>query len=111
MSQINQLLDLSITLSPPPNASPPEAIASIALRCDVLGSDHAGDLLINPLKQQEQESLRWYLEEYPDWPYEQFLERAKTIEALLADIGKRLYKNVFGSSGAMGLMQAWRLQP
>ena len=55
--------------------------------------------------------MRWYLEEYPDWPYEQFLERAKQIEAMLAELGKRLYKNVFGSFGAMGIVQAWRLQP
>src|SRR5437764_6156319 len=101
MNQMSQPLDLSITLTPPPDGSPSEAIASIALRCDVLGSNHSGDLLTNPLKQQERESLRWYLEEYPDWPYEQFLERAKQIEVMLAELGKRLYKNVFGSIGAM----------
>src|SRR2546421_12490335 len=99
---MSQLLDLSIMLTPPPAGPPPEAIASIALRCDPQGLAHTGDLLSDPLTQQERASLRWYLEEYSDWPYEQFLERAKKIEALLPELGERLYKTVFGSFGAMG---------
>ena len=108
---MSQLLDLSIMLTPPPAGSPPEAIASIALRCDPQGLTHTGDLLSDPLTKQERANLRWYLEEYSDWPYEQFLERAKQIEALLPELGNRLYKTVFGSFGAMGILQAWRLQP
>src|SRR2546430_13776396 len=108
---MSQLLDLSITLTPPPVGSPPEAIASIALRCDPQGLTYTGDLLSDPLTKLELANLRWYLEEYSDWPYEQFLERAKQIEALLPELGNRLYKTVFGSFGAMGILQAWRLQP
>src|SRR5947209_11663974 len=108
---MSQLLDLSITLTPPPAGSPPEAIASIALRCDPQGLTYTGDLLSDPLTKPERENLRWYLEEYSDWPYEQFLERAKQIEALLPQLGNRLYKTVFGSFGAISILQAWRLQP
>lgn len=108
---MDQLLDLCITLTPPPAGSPSNVIASIALRCDPQGLAYTGDLLTDPLTQQEHENLRWYLEEYSDWPYEQFLERAKKIEVLLPELGKRLYKTVFGSFGAMGILQAWRLQP
>src|SRR6266702_1366931 len=108
---MSQLLDLSITLTPPPAGSPPEVIASIALRCDPQGLTYTGDLLSDPLTKPELANLRWYLEEYSDWPYEQFLERAKQIEALLPELGNRLYKTVFGSFGAMGILQAWRLQP
>src|SRR5437763_7722802 len=107
---MSQLLDLSITLTPPPAGSPPEAIASIGLRCDPQGLAHSGDLLSDPLTQQERANLRWYLEEYSDWPYEQFLERAKQIEGLLPEIGKRLYDNVFGSLKADRILQAWRLE-
>src|SRR5437764_3733532 len=107
---MSQLLDLSITLTPPPAGSSPEAIASIALRCDPQGLSYSGDLLTDPLTQQERANLRWYLEEHSDWPYEQFLERAKQIEALLPEIGKRLYDNVFGSLKADRLLQAWRLE-
>src|SRR5205823_6682141 len=108
---MSQLLDLSITLTPPPAGSPPEAIASITLGCSApLGLSYSGDLLTDPLTQQERANLRWYLEEYSDWPYEQFLERAKQIEALLPEIGKRLYDNVFGSLKADRILQAWRLE-
>jgi len=108
---LEQLLDLSITLTPPPVGSPPEAIASIQLRCDQLGLQHEGDLLADPLTAKEREQIRWYLEEYWEWPYEQFLERGKKIEALLPALGKRLYHTVFGSVGAVSVLQAWRLQP
>src|SRR6266699_2754668 len=108
---LDQPLDLSITLTPPPDGSPPEAIASIELRCDQLGLRHDGDLLADPLTTKEREQIRWYLAEYWEWPYEQFLERGKKIEALLPALGKRLYRTVFGSVGAVSVLQAWRLQP
>src|SRR6266487_3504046 len=108
---LDQLLDLSITLTPPPVGSPPEAIASIELRCDQLGLQHEGDLLADPLTMKEREQIRWYLAEYWEWPYEQFLERGKKIEALLPELGKRLYHKAFGSAGAVSVLHAWRLQP
>ena len=111
MSQLLDLLDLSITLTPPPKDAPAEAIASISLRCDKLGLLHEGDLLTDPLKEQERKELRWYLEEYPLWPYYEFAERGKQIEALLPEIGKRLYKEVFEKAGAITIVQAWNLQP
>ncbi len=76
---MDQPLDLSITLTPPPDGSPPEAIASTQLRCDQLGLRHDGDLLADPLTTKEREQIRWYLAEYWEWPYEQFLERGKKI--------------------------------
>ncbi len=108
---MEQLLDLSITLTPPPAGSPPKTIASIELRCDQLGLQHDGDLLADPLTTKEREQIRWYLEEYVDWPYEQFLERGKKIEALLPELGKRLYHTVFGSTGAVKVLEHWRLRP
>ena len=42
---MNQPLDLSIMLPPPPQGSPPDTIASIILRCDALGLSHFGDAL------------------------------------------------------------------
>src|SRR6266566_1177763 len=110
MSQSLDLLDLSITLSSPPQEAPSEAIASISLRCDVLGLLHEGGLLNDPLTQQERNELRWYLEEYPLWPYYEFAERGKQIEALLPEIGKRLYKKVFAQVEAITIVQAWRFQ-
>src|SRR5713226_7768389 len=60
---------------------------------------------------RERKELRWYLEEYPLWPYYEFAERGKQIEALLPKIGKQLYKKVFEQAGATTIVQAWRLQP
>ncbi len=108
---MDHTLDLSITLVPPPADASPDAIAGIELRCDQLGLQHKGDVLVDPLTAKERENVRWYLEEYPEWPYEQFLERGKKIEAFLPKIGKRLYDSVFGSVGAMKVLQAWRLKP
>ncbi len=108
---MDQPLDLCITLVPPPADASPETIAAIELRCDQLGLQHKGDILVDPLTTRDHENVRWYLEEYADWPYEQFLERGKKIEASLSKFGKRLYDAVCGSAGAMSVVQPWRLLP
>src|SRR5712692_1541846 len=104
-------LDLCITLVPPPHGTAPEAIAAIELRCDQLGLSHTGDVLFDPFTSREREDIRWYFEEYVEWPYEQFLERGKKIEAALAEFGKRVYQAICASPGAMSVVQAWRLMP
>src|SRR6266699_3719108 len=105
---MSQLLDLAITLTPPGKGKKQsKAIASIALNCAELGLNHAGDLLHDPLIQQERDDLRWYLEEYWKWPYEGFAQRAKGVEALLPALGKRLYESVFGSRQADRIVQKW----
>jgi hypothetical protein len=112
MSQLLDLLDLSITLTPPPQGSPSDAMASIALSCgEPLNLSYSGAVLTNPVTEKERSDLRWYLEEYWKWPYEGFAKRGKEVEALLVDIGKRLYKAVFESVNVIEVVQAWRLQP
>src|SRR5260221_4078942 len=106
-----ETLNLNIVLSLPPADAPPEALASMSLQLDIFGLSHAGDLLKDPLKEGEGERLRWYLEEYWKWPYEQFRERGKEVEELLPELGRRLYQAVFGSADAQSVVQAWRLQP
>src|SRR6266446_3662904 len=106
---MDQPLDLCITLVPPPADASPETLAAIELRCDQLGLQYKGDVLEDPLTTKDHENVRWYLEEYAEWPYEQFLERGKKIEASLAEFGKRLYQAVCGSAGAMSVVQPWRL--
>jgi hypothetical protein len=105
---MSQLLDLAITLtSAGKGKKQSKAIASIALNCAELGLNHSGDLLNDPLTQQERDDLRWYLEEYWKWPYEGFAQRAKGIEKLLPTLGKRLYESVFGSRQADRIVQKW----
>jgi hypothetical protein len=103
---MSQLLDLTITLTLP-GESQSEAIATIALNCAELGLNHTGDLLNDPLTQQDRNDLRWYLEEYWKWPYEGFAQRAKGVEELLPKLGKRLYESVFGSREADRIVQKW----
>src|SRR5260370_15508381 len=106
-----ETLNLNIVLTPPPADAPPEMLASVSLQLDIFGLSHAGDLLKDPLKKGEEERLRWYMEEYWKWPYEQFRERGEEVEELLPELGRRLYQAVFGSPGAQQVVQAWRLQP
>ena len=61
---MTNLLDLVITLSPPPTNSSPNTIARIGLNCAALGAAYEGDLLSDPLTAEEYDLLRWYLEEY-----------------------------------------------
>src|SRR5947209_19937991 len=104
---MNEPLDLCVTLTVPSYEAPPGVIASITLRCEELGLSHRGGLLTDPLTPRERRDLRWYLEEYWMWPYEGFAQRGKEVEALLAEVGKRLYRTVFGSPQAMSIVQAW----
>jgi CHAT domain len=108
---MTEILDLAVTLTAPPMGAAPEVLASIALRCDALGLSQSGDLLTDPLTKQEREDLQWYLEEYWQWPFEQFLTRGQAVEALLPQIGKHLYTALFGSVQADRIVQKWLGQP
>jgi tetratricopeptide (TPR) repeat protein len=105
----HQPLDLSISLTTPPQDSLSEAIAALDIRCDALGLIHTGDQFNDPLKPQERDELQWYLEEYWKWPYEGFAVRGRNAEKLLIEVGRRLYSAVFGSMEARDIVQAWRL--
>jgi tetratricopeptide (TPR) repeat protein len=104
---MNDLYDLSLTLSPPPVSALPSAIASVDLRCDALGLWHAGGVLNDPLAPDERESLEWYLEEYWKWPYAEFAESGRRVERLLIDVGRRLYRAVFDSREAASIVRDW----
>jgi hypothetical protein len=41
--------------------------------------------------------MPWSVEEYWQWPFLEFATRGKHVEALLGDVGHRLYDAVFGS--------------
>jgi tetratricopeptide (TPR) repeat protein len=72
--------------------------------------EHTGDLFTDPLSQIERDDLSWYLEEYWKWPYLEFAERGKRVEALLDDVGRRFYHALFGSREAQNIIQAWQQQ-
>jgi len=109
MVQSFDLLDLTIELTAPTKDISADVIASITVHCEALGLNHLAGLLTDPLTPQERADLRWYLEDYILWPYEEFSKRSKRIEALLPVIGQRLYQAAFG--GAQDLVQSWQMHP
>ena len=108
---MEQVCDLSVTFTHPPEGASSEIIASIDVCCEALQLTHTGGLLTDPVTPEERRDLLWYLEEYWKWPYAQFLERGKHVEALLRDLGKRLFEAAFGSSDAKSIVQAWKAHP
>src|SRR5437588_7040600 len=107
---MNVPLDLCVILAAPPQDAPSDVIASIMLSCETLELSHTGGLLTDPLTQRERRDIQWYLEEYWMWPYEGFAQRGKEVEALLVEVGSRLYRTVFSSPQATRIVQAWSSQ-
>src|SRR5690242_12604631 len=50
------------------------------------------------LTPQDQEDLRWYLEDYLQYPFDPAPKIAARIENQMAEIGKKLFKELFQSS-------------
>lgn len=107
MNNPQEVFDLSIVFTQPPPDSPSEILAHVAFECDTLGLNHTGEVFTDPLTEAERDDLRWYLEEYWKWPYLEFADRGRQIEALLSNIGKRLYHVVFGSVRAQDIVEKW----
>ncbi|WP_437633186.1 CHAT domain-containing protein [Sorangium sp. So ce854] len=105
------VLDLAITVGPPPPGAGPEVLGSIALTCDALGLSHAADPLVDPLSDGERKELDWYLEEFWKWPFEGFADRGARIERTLPEIGRRLFRSAFGSADAHGIFLQWHREP
>ena len=103
---MHDVLDLTVTLTPPP-ADRPDAMATIALRCEGLCEPHSGDVLVPPLTEAEREGLDWYLEEYWRWPFLEFETRGKAVEASLEAVGQRLYEALFDSAKASRILTRW----
>lgn len=54
------------------------------------------------LDPQDQEAIRWYLEEYLDKPFDPNPEIAARTEQRMADLGSELFKNIFKDDLAVG---------
>src|SRR5713226_5809853 len=108
MDALQEVLDLSVVFTKPPLNSSPEILADVTLRCEALGLEHTGDLFSDPLTQAERDDLFWYLEEYWKWPYLEFAKRCKRVEALLGEVGRRLYDALFQSKEAQTIVQVWQ---
>ena len=59
---------------------------------------YSGSFLYELLTEQERKDLHWYLEEYGLWPFYEFAERGKRIEALLVEVGEKAVQGSVWSS-------------
>src|SRR4051812_39565369 len=50
------------------------------------------------LTEQDQQDIRWYLEEYPEYPFEPHPKRAARIEGRMCEIGHDLFRSLFGAN-------------
>ena len=105
---MSDVLDLTVHLTPPPKGAPPGSLAAVTIRCDVLGAAGSGGILTDPLTAEDREDLLWYLEQYPVWPYDDQLERARAIEGRLAEVGHRLFEAALGP-GFARIVKPWQL--
>ena len=53
-----------------------------------------------PVDGVESEKVRWYLEDYAEFPAEPAPAVARDAEALLATVGRQLFERVFDGRGA-----------
>ena len=105
---MSQLLELQVEIAARPPDASSETAAAIILRCEALKLKREGDTFSYPLTKKERDDLRWYLEEYWQWPFEGFAQRGSTVEQLLPVLGQRLYQAVFGQGAARDILQQWR---
>lgn len=111
MNQLQEVKNLYIVLTPLPPDAPPNVIATFALFDHESRQSPINGLLLDPLSPNEHKSLYWYLEEYWKWPYLEFATRGRQVEALLVEVGQRLYRAAFGSVPAQDLVKQWLKQP
>lgn len=103
-----ELLDLVITLEKVGEGAPQGSLAKFKVSCPKLGLEmKEGVWLEELLTAPERAQLRWYLEEYWKWPYEEFAERGKKVEGLLPQIGERLYNRVLKHPEAVLIVMYW----
>ena len=50
------------------------------------------------LSDQDQDDIRWYVEEYPEYPFAPHPERAARVEARMREIGHELFRKLFGAN-------------
>ena len=101
-------LTLHLLLRPPEATDPAGTLVRFEAVCWEMGSDagegripeelegDGGAPLSWPAAAVE---LAWYLEEYWKWPYGGFAERARAIEAMMARLGRLLFRQLLTEAG------------
>jgi hypothetical protein len=94
------LSELTIDFSPIPPGAPEDTPVSFSVRNEATGESWSGGAFRCPLDDKALADLRWYLEEYGEWPFGPFRERAHGIEARLEVHGRALFNALFDAREA-----------
>ncbi len=87
--------ELTIEFGPiAPNAAD-NARVPFTVKNDATGESWSKGKFRSPLSEADLADLRWYLEEYAQWPFGPFRDRAHSIEARLEGFGRSLFKSLF----------------
>ena len=105
---MSQLLDLQVEIATRPPDASPDTATPITLHCEALCLNEEKGMFSYPLTKQEQDDLRWYLEDYWRWPFGGFARRGSAVEQLLPTLGQRLFQATFGLDGFQQIVQQWR---
>ena len=107
----DDVLELVLSFQPIPTDRDDPWPAGFSVRCPQLSLSWDGGQFTNPLDDKALGSIRWYLEEYPDWPYDVYRSRAHEIEADLEVWGRALFKATFGETEPARIYEKFLNQP
>jgi hypothetical protein len=87
--------ELTIDFGSIANDAPDDAPVPFTVRNEATGESWAEGQFRSPLDEKALADLRWYLEEYGQWPFGPFRDRAHEIEARLEGYGRALFNALF----------------
>ena len=50
------------------------------------------------LTEQDQQDIRWYVEEYAEYPFDPYPARAARVEVRMRELGHELFRKLFGAN-------------
>jgi len=87
--------ELTVDFGPIAPDAPEDAPVSFTVRNEGTGESWSEGKFRCPLAEQALADIRWYLEEYWQWPFGPFRDRAHGIKARLEDHGRALFGALF----------------
>ena len=87
--------ELTVDFGPVPPDAPDGTPVPFGVRNEQTGESWSKGKFRCPLDDHALGDVRWYLEEYGEWPFGPFRERAHTIEAQLEPWGRALFDALF----------------
>lgn len=87
--------ELIVDFAPVASDAPADATFAFSVRNEATGDAWSGGSFRSPLDDVALADLRWYLEEYVQWPFGPWRDRAHAIEARLEQHGRALFAAIF----------------